>query len=480
MDQILRLTLDVEDASFEVIGLEGEEAISSPFRFFVDVAPPADAALQAAVAGGATATLSFIEADIVTRRIHGMVWSVRRRVAVADERPIYRLELVPRLCRATLVETQQIFMNLSVPGVIAQKLALIGLEGDDVSLVNLGSYPIREFIVQYRESDLAFCSRLAEHVGISYYFEHGEQSERLIFSDGPGGFGAAGQVETIRLAERVDAWQRVQRLDVVERVIPSNIVVYDYNYRRPDLDLVARSRIESGHGGGIVEYGGHTKTDEESAELARIRAEEILSKRIELRGESTIVNLCAGGHTLIEAPPAATGLVEDTPVLIAWVRHELCASGDGPARYRNEFVAHLRDHCFRPSRRTPRPRIHGYVTAVVQGLPGAVGGAPAALDEEGRYVVQFHFDGIFGSGAARTSRPVRMAQPFGGTGHGMHFPLRPGTEVLVAFADGDPDRPVILGAIPNVQTRTPVTARNSTQNRITTASGALFEISERK
>ena len=73
-----------------------------------------------------------------------------------------------------------------------------------------------------------------------------------------------------------------------------------------------------------------------------------------------------------------------------------------------------------------------------------------------------------------------MAQPFGGTGHGMHFPLRPGTEVAVAFADGDPDRPIIVGAIPNAHTRTPVTSANHTQNRITTASGAIFEISERK
>ena len=40
----------------------------------------------------------------------------------------------------------------------------------------------------------------------------------------------------------------------------------------------------------------------------------------------------------------------------------------------------------------------------------------------------------------RISTRVRMMQPHGGTTEGFHFPLRKGTEVMIAFLGGDPDR----------------------------------------
>ena len=69
------------------------------------------------------------------------------------------------------------------------------------------------------------------------------------------------------------------------------------------------------------------------------------------------------------------------------------------------------------------------------------------------------------------SRPVRMAQPHSGAGHGMHFPLRPGVEVAVVFANGDPDRPVIVGALDNPATPSPTADKNSRHNILSTASG---------
>jgi type VI secretion system secreted protein VgrG len=219
------------------------------------------------------------------------------------------------------------------------------------------------------------------------------------------------------------------------------------------------------------------KTPEEAAHLARVRAEEHDCRRDVFRGESTAWRASAGHRIRVEA----YGPFDGGALLLTEVEHEAifpALGSDEPSSYKNRSHPVGADLPFRRERRTPRPVIAGLVTATVQvgadGKPAAI----AKLDGEGRYTVQFHFDSAFGSDR-KASRPVRMAQPFGGTQHGMHFPLRPGTEVVVAFANGDPDRPVILGAVPNAHAPSPVTATNAWQNRIQTKSGALIEIAEK-
>ena len=72
-----------------------------------------------------------------------------------------------------------------------------------------------------------------------------------------------------------------------------------------------------------------------------------------------------------------------------------------------------------------------------------------------------------------------MAQPHAGEDYGHHFPLKPGVEVTVTFADGDPDRPIISGSVPNPVTGSPVTSRDINFNRIKTVLGAFIEFKDR-
>lgn len=103
----------------------------------------------------------------------------------------------------------------------------------------------------------------------------------------------------------------------------------------------------------------------------------------------------------------------------------------------------------------------------------------AQLDDEGRYIVKLLYDAADSSGRL-ASQWIRMAQPHAGPGYGMHFPLKPGVEVLLAFIDGDPDRPIIVGAVPNPVTPSPVEGASNTLNRIKSASGILIEYGDRR
>ena len=65
-----------------------------------------------------------------------------------------------------------------------------------------------------------------------------------------------------------------------------------------------------------------------------------------------------------------------------------------------------------------------------------------------------------------------------GEHYGTHFPLKPGVEVVIGFVEGDPDRPVILGAVPDAIHRSPVDARNPGVHRIMTSSGIRVDMHE--
>ncbi|MDR1037396.1 MAG: phage baseplate assembly protein V [Deltaproteobacteria bacterium] len=101
-----------------------------------------------------------------------------------------------------------------------------------------------------------------------------------------------------------------------------------------------------------------------------------------------------------------------------------------------------------PLRLTPRPPAAAPVPAWIDGSGTA--GEPE-MDEFGRYRVLFPFD-LSGRASGKASPWIRLARPGAGSGYGQHFPLTPGCEVQVAFTDGDPDRPVITGAVADAAT----------------------------
>ncbi|WP_437900728.1 type VI secretion system Vgr family protein [Sorangium sp. So ce124] len=452
--------------------LSGREAISELFSFQIEVACDPGHDLPAEAVPGADITLILEVGGVEIRRIHGVLGPLKDHLDVLDEVATYGLCIVPHASRMALVETQEIYLDKSIPDIIRAKLERY--EALPFELRLMGTYPAREFVAQYQETDLAFMSRLAEHVGISFFFEHGDGHDKIVFTDHMAGFPIADELPFLPRGGK----RHFFALERTTGVAPSNYIVQDYNYRGPVDEILAWVAIEDGGGGGIVEYGTHAKTPDEAKRLARVRSEERACRLKVYEGKSGVPTLCAGTRPEVVDHPKLPGPL---PLLLVEVEHEATLplfSGEeraGEHSYLNTFRAVPASVPFRPARRTPKPRIAGVMTGIIQlGAEGQAGGV-ASIDSDGRYLVQIHFD-TARPGEQRASHRMRMAQPFAGPNYGIHMPLRRGTEVLIAFTNGDPDRPVIVGALYNTKSPSPVVTANATQHQIKSSAGVLFQI----
>lgn len=501
MDE-LTARLECADASIAALRVEklaAREVISTLSRVTLGVLSDAHDPPDVEALVGTEIAVLLVRGGVEARRFVGTITEARRgestRASGAVEAQggleLTRYELVvePAAHALALVTTHELFLDTDVPALVREKLGNVGLrEGDDFELRLASSYPTRDLYVQYRESDLAFVSRLTEHVGVSFFFEpRPGAAERLVLTDTTSGFAASDQGDegdegASTLAFGAGAGHR-ELFDLVERAraVPRVYAMQDYNYRTPLVDVLGQHELAGGLGGGVIEVGAHVKSPDEAATLARLRAEAAEATRLVYEARSTRLDLFAGARRTLVDHPRLDGL----ELLLVEVRHvasfaQGVAGGVGSTSYVCELVMVPTATTYRPPLRTPRPRVHGFLTGVVQPEPGGDGaiGTRARLDEQGRYYVAFHFDTATAE-RPRASKPVRMAQQHAGNGFGTHFPLRPGVEVIVAFADGDPDRPVIVGAVPNPTAPSVVDASSSDRARIKTQSGALIEFGDK-
>jgi len=457
----------------QIFELSGREQLSSLFEFQVHIACPDPAGLDERAVLASAAALVFEREGHEARTVFGMISTVTDALVTESEHAAYMLTFVPRAYRLTLAETSEVFMDKTVLEIIRTKLERAGFGAADFAFRTLASYPKRDYVVQYKESDLQFISRLAEHVGVAFSFEHEDGRDVMVFSDANTAFRTPhdlGAVHFHRRGERAG----VYALQCATRRLAKRYVLRDYNYRTPDVSLQAMAEIAADGEGDVVEYGAHFKSPEEGQSLANVRAEEVRATGRVLRGDSVVEALSAGARFVLEGHPRADG-----ELLVVEVSHRakqtVFGSGTGgDTGYTNTFRAIPFGTTFRPPRVTPKPRVHGTMTGIVE---AAQEGDYAELDGEGRYRVRSMFD-MANSEHGKASRPVRMAQPHAGAGYGFHFPLRDGVEVILTFIDGDPDRPIIAGAVPNPVTPTTVSAKNGTRNVIRTGGGNEINIDD--
>jgi type VI secretion system VgrG family protein len=470
--------------TFQVLRFEGEEEISSLFRFEITLVSR-DSEIDYKTIMDATASLS-VTTQQRTRHIHGMLAHFTQQEEWHSGLYIYKAVIVPRLWMMSRSQQNQISQKKTIIEIIENELGesdnkgnhplvKLGLQFDDYEIsANNRSYPSREYVVQYKETDLNFISRLMEHEGIYYFFEHDEVREKLIITDSHSLLEKDDEEQYVAYqpGEKINRYDSsvIYKLESEFQHVTSKILVKDYNYRTPHLDIQGEGLPEVDGIGFVSEYGSHAKSPEEADEYALIRTEEALCEKTIYVGESNDAGFaCGKEYTLFQH----FRYEFNKTCMLTKVRH--FASQDieswgtvGGTQYHNEFTSIPADVQYRPKRKTPKPVMHGIMNGKIDSEMGDIDRAD--IDEEGRYKVSMPFD-ISDAARGKASRRIRMAQPYGGQGAGMSFPLAPGTEVIWTCIDGDIDRPIITGTVPNPLNPSVTTTDNSNSNVIKTASG---------
>ncbi|WP_311754160.1 type VI secretion system tip protein VgrG [Proteus columbae] len=510
MDSIVRFNgqnryhLNVQgcDNLFDVEHFTGREAISDTYYYqitFTCQAPD----LQPQQLLRRSATLSFtppinsmmdlIDQEPITKQVHGVVTQFRRLSGSVDEA---RYQLVIEPVFALLrhqIRSHRFFLNQSVPDVVSQILREHNFKDWEFEFTLKNEYPKREQINQYNESDRQFIERLLSEVGIfySFYLQDQTQTEVIRFADRQSAYTFDKTLPLNSPSGMNDNHQEsVWGLSLHHQVVEQNVLTKDYNHRQAQDTLISavtdmtRGEGDEIHYGEVYHYqarhltrGDKLTPEAETANFwARLDHERFLTRQTRLKGESNadflspLQVLAITDNAITSSLPS----VFQSPILITRLRFS--GGREKALQVRFNAVPYSETLCWRPAVK-PRPIITGTLTARITSAKD--NDIYAHQNEDGFYWVKFDADRdekLMGY----ESMPVRLAKPYAGDTYGMHFPLIQGTEVAIAFHEGDPDRPYIAHALHDSRHPDHITDRNNTRNVIRTPANNKLRMEDKR
>jgi type VI secretion system secreted protein VgrG len=382
---------------------------------------------------------------------------------------LYRATVRPWLWFLTRTANCRIFQKMTVPDVIKQVFKDHGFSDLQDSLT--GAYREWEYLVQYRETDFNFVSRLMEQEGIYFYFKQEESTHKLVLSDGYSAHQPFSGYEEIPYFPPDDNARRerdyIDSLNVSHNVQTGTFVIDDYDFERPKAELLSKLSAPKEHDHAeleIYDYPGEYVQTSDGDGYVRARLEGLQAMYEQVQGRGNARGLGVGSLFSLAGYPRED---QNREYLITTCDYTLqnpdyeSKGATGPI-FRCAFAAIDSQVPYRSPATTPKPDVRGPQTAVVVGP----GGEEIWTDKYGRVKVQFHWDRE-GKNNENSSCWVRVAQVWAGSKWGgVHIP-RIGQEVIVDFLEGDPDRPIITGRVYNADNMPPYDLpANGTQSGI--------------
>ncbi|MFU1869207.1 type VI secretion system Vgr family protein [Citrobacter portucalensis] len=481
--------LDVED-------FNGSEGLSRNYYYDI-LFTSADKDIQASqfLRQVATLTMNGGKLGFMTTQkiVHGVITDFQRLSGSADEAR-YHITLTPYLSLLDKqFRTHRFFINKSVPEVVGEILQEHALHGWEYEFTLTQSYPKREQINQYQESDLAFIERLLAEVGIFYFFtlQPDTRTEVVHFADQQSAYEFDKRLALDSPSGMNDSGaDSVWGLNILHQVAPAGVTTKDYNHREAQKVLQsARADITGGEGeeiryGEVYHYKPrHLETGEAFSPApetgnfwARLDHERFLAEQTLITGFSTDVGLRPGQVLTItdSSVPSTLPDVLQQPVVV--VRAGFSGSRKDALKVSLAAVPYSETQCWRPALKA-RPKVSGTLTARVSSPKS--GDIYAHQTAEGLYRVKFDADQD-SKQQGYESMLLRLAKPYGGDTYGIHFPLIQGTEVAVAFHEGDPDRPYIAHALHDSRHPDHVTQANHTRNVIRTPANNKLRMEDKR
>ncbi len=477
----------VADGTFEVLRFEGRESLGALYSFDITLLS-ADTQLDLEAMLDSPSVLSIGTGE-ETARFHGILssFSVTQQL---KHFAMYTTRLVPVPWILTQTLCSQVFVDQTLPQIFMTVFGQYHLqEGRHYDLKLTRKYETCNHICQYNESHWDFLLRWMQRKGLYFFFDQ-ERNGRMVITDNkiahaPMRHGDALRYDPVSGLDFIQERHHIKQFHAQWKSHPKTVRYKDYNYLKPDLPILAEEEVSDAGAGDVFHYAGNIQNHDAAVERARTRAQALRSESFRHFGQC-MTPFMQPGYTFEVAEYYKDK--ENRNYLCVNANHQgsqqnrvlaylgLQQLKNDDFFYRNSFEAISHADQFRPVRTVPWPRMHGMLQAHVDGLGDA---AYAELDDHGRYKVVLPFD--------RSSRPnghnscwLRKAESYIGGDFGMHFPLHRGTEVLLAFQDGDPDLPLIAGAVPNPLQPSLVTSENPSKSMITTAGGNKIHIEDKE
>ena len=428
----------------------GTEGISRLFKFELELLSEHRKITFSDIVGKA-ATITVYLSDRSPRYFNGLV--SRFRQADADGNFFrYTAEIVPTLWLLDRIVDCRIFQQLTPLQIIEKLLAEVGITDFRNSVQ--ATLPTLEYCVQYRETSFNFISRLMEQYGIFYFFEHEAEKHTVVLSDSKSAHAYCPGQRSARLditAGGPDDADVITQWSIEQEFRSGKYSLADFNFEKPTLDLsssvTSTIDVPAMQSCEIYDYPGGFKTKEDAATAVRVRIEQEESAHKRIHGAGVCRAFGAGYKFEFEHPfrPDA-----NMACVLTELRHSASVGsnytgGDEiPESYSNIFRCIPYAVPFRPPSTSRKPVVHGLQTAIVVGPSGE----EIYVDKHGRVKVQFHWD-RHGQYNEKSSCWVRVATMAAGKQWGGIMIPRIGWEVVVAFEEGDPDRPLIVGSVYN-------------------------------
>ncbi|WP_058913355.1 type VI secretion system tip protein VgrG [Entomohabitans teleogrylli] len=441
----LRFTLNINGLpadTFAVTAFTLHEHYSTPFQLDIEATGFTSGVTFASLLDN-NATLTVWRNMQVQRVVNGIISDVQQNDA-GRYRSRYRLTVRPALWRASLGRQSRIFQQQNVQGILETLLREHRISDVEFSL----RYPraVREFCVQYQESDASFIQRMAAEEGIFYFFEHTAGRHTLVFADDSAMLhnGPVLPYQPDTSSPDVLCVSSFQRR---ESLRPGQVLPKDYTFKNPRWPAEYRTDIRETESQGATyshyDYPGRYKGDPAGQQFAQWRIQALRNDARQGEGTTNCPALEPGVcFTLANHPlEACNGRWQITGATHSGRQPQALEgdSGEAGATLECRFTYIPPQQHWRPLS-LPKPRIDGAQIAIVTGPPGE----EIYCDEYGRVRVRFPWD-LSGRTDDSSSCWVRVSHPWAGQGWGMSAIPRVGHEVIVEFLNGDPDQPVIIG-----------------------------------
>ncbi|MCU8487020.1 type VI secretion system tip protein VgrG [Vibrio vulnificus] len=367
----------------------------------------------------------------------------------------YQITLVPQLWFLTQRQDCRIFQNKTAPDIIRHVFDDAGMS--DYRFELAGEYQEKDYVLQYRENDHHFVQRLLAEHGMWFYFEHSEAAHTMVIVDSndaipelvstPLNASYIGPMLFQSHGGGVSDKEHIFDLEQVHRALTGYVSYSDYNYLTPSIPQGQDAEDKVNWDLQRYDYPGRYTSPGFGAQRSSEWMSEYAVDSHQIHASSNIMRLASGLSFEISEHPRSS--VNRDYLMLSVMHsgdnprvHEE-EGADAPTTYQNQFVCLPRDVTYRAPKMAS-PVVDGPQTAVVVGPAGE----EIYTDEFGRIKVQFHWD-RYGQSDEHSSCWLRVSQSMAAPNWGAVYLPRIGHEVVVTFLEGDPDRPLVTGAVYN-------------------------------